>query len=542
MLYHWYELGRAAAVPTRLAAETGRLALTNPLNPMSYTYAGRQAAAACLLLERTTRSYTRPSFGIEQTTVDGSDVDVREHVILEKPFGRLLKFDRQIEPERAGRDPKLLIVAPMSGHFATLLRGTIEGLLPTHEVYITDWHCARTVPTAQGAFSLDDYIDYVIEMLALFDGDVHVLAVCQPSVPVLAAVARLEMEDSPHSPHSVILAGGPIDTRINPTIVNKFATSKGLDWFRQNVISRVPFPHAGYGREVYPGFLQAAGFISMNLDRHLESHRDLFMHSIDGNQAGVSKHVAFYDEYLAVMDLDAAFYLQTIDKVFVNHQLPKGSFRHRDVPVELAAIHRPALMTIEGEKDDITGIGQCSAAHDLCGSIPDERRAVLVAEGAGHYGIFSGSRFRQNIVPRINSFTRRYDRMREEVADFSSLDRRLAAARARGLDRAPSSDATHKPADNDARMDPLAARLRAAGLGAVGNPAHSAGPEDYGPMAMAAKFWQFTNHLIIDSFFGFEDSLRRSRGHKVDKPGLNSCVEAPEATRLRRSGASGQRS
>src|SRR5690606_35000020 len=270
--------------------------------------------------------------------------------------------------------PKMLVVAPMSGHYATLLRGTVETFLPTHEVYITDWADARMIPLSEGRFDLDDYIDYVISMLHVLGPDVHVLAVCQPAVPVIAAIARMEAQNDPFVPRSMTLMGGPIDTRRSPTAVNKLAEERGTEWFRRNCIFRVPFPNPGFMRSVYPGFLQLSGFMAMNLDRHISAHLEMFNHLVEGDGDSADKHRDFYDEYLAVMDLTAEFYLQTVDTLFVRHALPKGEMMHRDRPVDLSAIRRVALMTVEGEKDDISGVGQTQAAHDLCTNIPAEMR------------------------------------------------------------------------------------------------------------------------------------------------------------------------
>jgi poly(3-hydroxybutyrate) depolymerase len=300
--------------------------------------------------------------------------------------------------------PKLLIVAPMSGHYATLLRGTVEAFLPGHEVYITDWVDARQAPLTSGSFDLDDYVDYVMEMVRFIGQDVHVLAVCQPSVPVIAAVARMEALGDEAAPRSMILMGGPIDTRKSPTAVNKLAEERGTNWFRRNCIVKVPFPHPGMGRDVYPGFLQLSGFMAMNFDRHLTAHSDMFKHLVEGDGDSAEKHREFYDEYLAVMDLTAEFYLQTVDTVFVKHALPKGEMTHRGAPVDLTAIRRTALMTVEGEKDDISGLGQTRAAHDLCVNIPADRKVEHMQKSVGHYGVFNGSRFRAEIAPRIAGF------------------------------------------------------------------------------------------------------------------------------------------
>ncbi len=324
MLYHWFELSHVAMRPARATADSFRLFFNNPWNPLTHTMAGRHAAAACEVFERTTRRYLKPEFGLSTTRVDGTNVAVREETVWQAPFCRLIHFSRDLGPGRASRDPRVLLVAPMSGHFATLLRGTVEALLPDHEVFITDWQDARDVPLSAGSFDLDDYILYMREMLKLFGGDVHVFAVCQSAVPALAAVALMEEDGDASVPRSLTMAGGPIDTRVNPTVVNNVAERRGTNWFRNNVITNVPWPNLGAGRAVYPGFLQLSGFMSMNLDRHASAHKDLFMHLVHGDGDSAEKHRVFYDEYLAVMDLTAEFYLQTIESVFVNHALAKG--------------------------------------------------------------------------------------------------------------------------------------------------------------------------------------------------------------------------
>ena len=401
--YHAYEAVHMMVSPARAMSDAMHLAFKNPANPLTYTPFGRSVAASCELFERTTRRYGKPAFGLDTTTMNGVKVAVEERVVWQRPFCNLIYFDRQIGQRRKPQ-PKVLMVAPMSGHYATLLRGTVEAFLPDHEVYITDWIDARLVPMAAGSFDLDDYIDYVIAMLQKLGPDTHVMAVCQPSVPVLAAIARMEAEGDPNAPRSMTLMGGPIDTRRSPTAVNQLAMERGTDWFRRNCITRVPFPHLGAFREVYPGFLQLSGFMAMNFDRHLTAHYDMYKHLVAGDGDSAEKHRDFYDEYLAVMDLTAEFYLQTVDKVFVQHALPKGELMHRDKPVDLTAIRRVALMTVEGEKDDISGVGQTKAAHDLCVNIPDDLRAEYLQMGVGHYGVFNGSRFRSEIAPRISDF------------------------------------------------------------------------------------------------------------------------------------------
>lgn len=411
MLYMMYEMNHAAIAPMRMAAKYGHHFWTNSTNPVASSELGRSYAASLEMFERLTRRYGKPEFAITSTEVDGEGCSVHEDCVWEKPFCRLLRFDRQFEtaPSDPRQHQKILIVAPMSGHYATLLRGTVEAMLPHGDVYITDWVDARDVPASHGSFDLDDYIDYVIEMVQYLGENVHVMAVCQPTVPVLAAVSLMHQRKDKLLPASMILMGGPIDTRRNPTTVNELATERGTDWFRRHVIVRVPFPNAGFMRQVYPGFLQLSGFMTMNLDRHMDAHRELFRHMVEGDGDSAEKHEEFYDEYLSVMDLTAEFYLQTVDKVFVKQALPKGEFTYRDQLIEPASITETALMTIEGEKDDISGIGQSEAAHELCTSLPKKMRDHHLQEKVGHYGVFNGSRFRAHIVPRIVAFMHKHN-------------------------------------------------------------------------------------------------------------------------------------
>ena len=424
-MYWFYEVSHAALNPARAYADAARLYFKSPVNPLSFTTFGKSIAAACELFERSTRRYGRPEWRIDSTLVGGERVPVEIAAVWERPFCRLLHFERRLVHPPRRPQPKILIVAPMSGHYPTLLRGTVEAFLPNHDIYLTEWVDARMVPLADGAFNLDDYIDYVIAILHKLQGDTHVIAVCQPSVPVLAAVALMEAEEDPFVPNSMVLMGGPIDTRRNPTAVNKLAEQRGTDWFRRNVITKVPFPNPGFMRDVYPGFLQLNGFMTMNLDRHIEAHKDLFMHLVRADGDSAQKHREFYDEYLAVMDLAAEFYLQTVDSVFVRHALPKGEFTHRGVRVDPAQIRRVALMTIEGEHDDISGVGQTEAAQHLCTNIPAERRAHYLQPAVGHYGVFNGSRFRAEIAPRIADFVLSHD-----VSAMRRTWRRNAVARA----------------------------------------------------------------------------------------------------------------
>jgi len=403
-LYWMYEMGQASLNPARAVTDATKILFQNPLNPWSHTQFGKSVAAGCELFERTTRRYGKPEWGLDDTEVNGVHTPVEVRSIWEKPFCRLLHFNRKLTRPLSTPQPRVLIVAPMSGHYATLLRGTVEAMLPAHDVYITDWADARMVPLSDGRFDLEDYVDYLIEILHVLGGDVHIMAVCQPAVPVVIAASVMEAARDPNVPLSMTLMGGPIDTRRNPTAVNKLAEERGIEWFRNNVITKVPFPHPGFMRDVYPGFLQLTGFVSMNLDRHVDAHKRLFSNLVKGDGDKVEKHRDFYDEYLAVMDLSAEYYLQTVDQVFVKHALPKGEMTHRGKPVDPSKITRIALMTVEGENDDISGLGQTEATHELCSSIPQSRRVHYVQKGVGHYGVFNGSRFKSEIVPRISDF------------------------------------------------------------------------------------------------------------------------------------------
>jgi poly(3-hydroxybutyrate) depolymerase len=416
VLYHLYELNQAALSPARAAAEAARLLFRNPLNPAYHTPLGRSAAAALELFERTTRRYGRPAWRISETEVKGREVAVKERVAIAKPFCNLVHFEREVSAWRRFRDPKVLVVAPMAGHFSTLLRGTIRDLLPHYEVYVTDWQDARFVPRSAGPFDLDSYIDYIIEFIQFFGGNVHVMAVCQPTVPVFAAVSLMEGAGDPAVPRSMILMAGPIDARESPTAVNRYAEGRTLEWFERNVITQVPWPYPGVMRLVYPGFLQLSGFMGMNLERHVTAHQDLFHNLIKGDGDSADKHREFYDEFLAVMDLTAEYYLQTIETVFLEYKLPRGVMTHRNRLVDPSKIKRVALMTVEGEKDDISGIGQTEAAQRLCSNLADGLREHHLQPGVGHYGVFNGSRFRAEIAPKIRNFIVKNQRRRGLLA------------------------------------------------------------------------------------------------------------------------------
>jgi poly(3-hydroxybutyrate) depolymerase len=402
LAYYWYDAAHLMLSPARAASDATKLFFENPANPFKHTPYGRTVTAACELFERTTRRYDKPAFGFGTTVVEGERVAVTERPVWERPFCRVIAFDRA--HKKAADQPKVLIVAPMSGHYATLLRGTVETFLATHQVMITDWQDASMVPLAEGRFDLDSYIDYCKEMFRDLGPNLHIMAVCQPSVPVIAAIARMEAENDPATPRSMTLMGGPIDTRRSPTAVNELAEKRGIQWFKQNCIVKVPPMHPGFGRDVYPGFLQLSGFMAMNIDRHLTAHWDMFKHLVQGDGDSAEKHREFYDEYLAVMDLTAEFYLQTVETVFVEHLLPKGEMMHRDEPVDLMAIRRCAIMAVEGEKDDISGVGQTLAALELTPNLSPDKKVYHLQPSVGHYGVFNGSRFRREIAPKIAAF------------------------------------------------------------------------------------------------------------------------------------------
>ncbi|MBL8806045.1 MAG: polyhydroxyalkanoate depolymerase [Rhodospirillales bacterium] len=405
MLYHLYDMQQTMLSPVRLAAEAVQNVFSHPMLPMSYTRFGRAMAAGAEMIERATRRYGKPAFRLESTTVDGTEVPVVEEVALSKPFCDLLHFRRETGVERD--DPKVLVVAPMSGHYATLLRGTVEALLPDHDVYITDWVNAALVPLIESAeFGLDDYIDYLIEFMEELGPETHLIAVCQPSVPVMAAVSLISALDPAAAPRSMTLMGGPIDTRVNPTKVNRLAEERSIEWFERSVVTNVPPGYPGFMRRVYPGFIQLSGFMSMNLDRHVGSAMKQYQHLVRGDGLSAQGHREFYDEYLSVMDLDAAFYLQTVRIAFQEHALPNGTWISRGRKVDPGAIRNTALMTVEGELDDISGVGQTYAAHALCANLPADRHRHWLQKNVGHYGIFNGKRWRGEIMPQVRGFIR----------------------------------------------------------------------------------------------------------------------------------------
>jgi poly(3-hydroxybutyrate) depolymerase len=444
LAYLWYDAAHMMLAPARMASDMTKLMLANPANPLTYTPMARSLSAACEMFERTTRRYEKPAFGLASTPINGERVVVTEQIVWSRPFCRVIAFNRAAAAAKT--QPKLLIVAPMSGHHATLLRGTVEAFLPTHKVMITDWLDASMVPLSDGTFDLDTYIDYVEDMYRDLGPDLHVLAVCQPSVPALAAVALMEAANDPAVPRSLTMMGGPVDTRRSPTAVNQLAEERGVAWFRENCIKTVPIGHPGMLREVYPGFLQLTGFMAMNLDRHVTAHRDMFNHLVRGDGDAAEKHREFYDEYMAVMDLTAEYYLQTVEKVFVTHALPKGEMMHRDIPVDLLAIRRCAIMAVEGEKDDISGVGQTLAALELTPNLSSDKKAYHLQMGVGHYGVFNGSRFRAEIAPRIRDFMQAHGGQGHGGASLPAPAEPKAEAPQPAVAPVQSSDPVRKPA------------------------------------------------------------------------------------------------
>lgn len=409
MLYNAYELQRSMLAGASALANFSAGLLNNPANPFAYFGGGPIIASALEVFAHAAAPRGKPDFGLKFTTIGGNQVAVDEEIVLRKPFGQLKRFVR----EGVVGGPKLLIVAPMSGHYATLLRGTVERMLPSADVYITDWRDARQVPLNDGDFDLDDYVDYLIEFLAEIgaqgDARSHMLAVCQPSVPAYAAVALMNADKHRNRPKTLTMMGGPIDTREAPTAVNTLATERPYSWFEQNVIATIPATYPGAGRRVYPGFLQLAGFMTMNLGSHMNSHWEMFKHLVKGDGESADATMAFYDEYRSVCDMTAEFYLQTIDVVFQQHALPMGDMTHRGRKVDPAAVIDTALLAIEGERDDISGLGQTKAALDISTQLPGKMKKYYMAPQVGHYGIFNGSKWRGKIAPVLEQWMATHD-------------------------------------------------------------------------------------------------------------------------------------
>jgi poly(3-hydroxybutyrate) depolymerase len=374
--------------------------ISHPTNPFSYTWTGRMASASLQSAMRLTRRYDKLGFEFETVDIDGKTITVEEEIVIEKPFCNLIHFNRNCETAK----DKVLLVAPLSGHHSTLLKGTVEALLPNHEVYITDWLDAREVPVEAGPFSFDCYVSYLIDFLNYLGKDSHVLAICQPTVQALIATAVMAEENNPNTPNSLTLMAGPLDISKSPTRVNEFAHEHPMSWFRNVAINKVPIGYPGVGRNVYPGFMQLGGFISMNKEAHIKKHQMYFQNVLFGKEEDADRFRAFYDEYMAVLDMPAEFYLETIERVFKNNELAEGTITYNGKPVNFDAITKTALLTVEGANDDICGIGQTEAAQTFCTQIPKDKRKHHVQEGAGHYGIFSGSMYRENIRPLVTEF------------------------------------------------------------------------------------------------------------------------------------------
>ena len=404
MLYDAYEVQRSLLAGASKLAGLGAGWLNNPANPLGYSATSPMVAAALQVFADAAAPHGKPEFGIRSVKVGRKDVRVDEQILLRKPFGQLKHFAR----DGIDKGPRLLIVAPMSGHYATLLRGTVQRLLPKFDVYITDWRDAKCVPLSEGRFDLEDYVDYLIEFLDHIGEATgerpHMLAVCQPAVPAFAATARMNADKMPWRPKSLTMMGGPIDTRKAPTAINTLATQRSFGWFEQNVIATVPMIYPGAGRKVYPGFLQLAGFMTMNLGSHLVSHWEMFKHLVVGDDESAHSTQKFYDEYRSVCDMTAEFYLQTVDAVFQRHLLPKGELEHRGRLVRPDAIRDTALLAIEGERDDISGIGQTKAALEIATRLPAPKKTYFMARDVGHYGIFNGRKWREKIAPIVEKF------------------------------------------------------------------------------------------------------------------------------------------
>jgi len=406
MLYQLHELQRSLMTPLMQWADASSKLFSNPVSPFAHTPFSQRIAAGYELMYRLGKDYEKPAFGIDTTMVNGAAVPINERTVATKPFCRLLHFRKDLNDfdTAALNQPKVLLVAPLSGHHSTLLRDTVRGLLPGHDVYITDWTDARMVPLSDGPFHLDDYIYYVQDFIRTLAPDLHVISVCQPTVPVLAAISLMASQNDDKLPKTMTMMGGPIDPRKSPTAVNDLATEKPFSWFENTVIYAVPANYPGYGRKVYPGFLQHAGFVAMNPGRHAQSHREFYQHLVQGDDEPAESHRQFYNEYNAVLDMPAEYYLETIKTVFQDFSLPMGTWKVGGQLVRPQDITTVALMTVEGELDDISGAGQTQAAHDLCSGIPAEMKHDFVAPKCGHYGIFSGRRWREIIEPKIAEF------------------------------------------------------------------------------------------------------------------------------------------
>lgn len=405
MLYHAYEFQKLMITGAGMAANQQSKWLTNPINPMGYVPNMGMLSSALEVFAHSAERRGKPEFGFSQCFINDVAHRVEEVIEERKAFGQLKHFKRYADDDNVIEgDPKLLIIAPMSGHFATLLRGTVERMIPSHDVWITDWRDARDVPLRDGTFDLNDYVNYIIEFLEYIGPNTHILAVCQPSVPALAATAIMGRDENPCRPKTLTMMGGPIDTRKCPTAVNTMAVDRPHSWFKNTVIATVPAHYSGSGRSVYPGFMQLASFMSMNLGNHMKSHWEMFKYLVSGDEESADATKDFYDEYRSVCDMTSEFYLQTVDVVFQRHLLPDSKFDHEGRLVKMADIKDTAILAIEGERDDISGIGQTKAALDITTALPEKKKKYLLAEGAGHYGIFNGKKWRNNIAPVVEKW------------------------------------------------------------------------------------------------------------------------------------------
>ncbi|MDP2546832.1 MULTISPECIES: polyhydroxyalkanoate depolymerase [unclassified Oceanobacter] len=467
MLYKLNAKIMDAMRPVHVWSRMTRQSLYQPLNPLNSSWTFRSMRAGLETVERLTDCYETPVWGLDTTEIDGREVAVHYDVIVDRPYCNLLHFRREEAPEG---QPTVLLLAPLSGHYATLLRNTVREFLPDHEVYITEWKNARDVPMADGAFHFDDYVEYLIDFCRVLGPNIHAIAVCQPCVPALVAASLMSMDGDPNLPSSMTLMGGPIDVRINPTGVNDYASGKDLEWFEDNVICRVPRDFKGRGQLVYPGFIQLSGFMSMNMDSHVSKHFKFFTDLVKGDGESAEGHRVFYNEYLAVMDMPAHYYLDTIRRVFLDQALPKGEMDYRGRRIDLTAITDMAMMTVEGELDDITGRGQTSCALELCSGIPADRKQHMEAEGVGHYGIFNGRRFRELIAPKIKAFI-------AEQPIRESQDVAAAESKAGVTDVVkPAAPSAPEPASALARVSdrkPRTLRKPASGKSAENKPAAS---------------------------------------------------------------------
>jgi poly(3-hydroxybutyrate) depolymerase len=405
MLYEMNAQYMKMVRPWHHMANITRQFISAPLNPFSDHFYYRTISASLEIFERLTTDYEEPEWELESTVINGNRIKIKQQVVYQKPYCNLLHFKRS---KKQPYQPKVLLIAPLSGHFATLLRDTVREFLPDHETYITDWRNVRDVPIEAGSFSFDDYVSYLMEFITFLGPDIHIIAVCQPCVPAMVALAVMHQEKDNNLPKSLTLMGGPIDVRVNPTEVNDYAGEKDLEWFEKNVICKVPQGFSGEGQSVYPGFIQLSGFLSMNMDNHISKHFKFFDDLIKGDGDSAENHRQFYNEYLAVMDMPAEYYLDTIRKVFLEHKLPLGNMKYRNKRINLGNITDTALLTIEGEKDDITGRGQTSAALELCANLADSKKRHYEQKGVGHYGIFNGRKYRDTIAPMIKDFIKKH--------------------------------------------------------------------------------------------------------------------------------------